>query len=102
MISNSVKDMIPKIQQYFAGQPITKAWLFGSCSRGEETKDSDIDSLVTYDDSEAISLLTISRITITLTKILNKKVDIVEDDCLLPFARKYVDNDKILIYEREN
>lgn len=102
MISNSVKDMIPKIRQYFAGQPITKAWLFGSCSRGEETKDSDVDILVTYDDSEAISLLTISRMTVTLAKILNKKVDIVEDDCLLPFARKYVDNDKILIYEREN
>lgn len=29
--------MIPKIQQYFASQSVNKAWLFGSCSRGEET-----------------------------------------------------------------
>jgi len=102
MISKSVKDMIPKIRQYFASQPITRAWLFGSCSRGEETANSDIDILVTYYDSDSISLLTISRMTVTLTKILNKKVDIIEDDCLLPFARKRVDNDKILIYERKS
>ena len=43
MISKNVQNMIPKIQDFFVGQPITKAWLFGSCSRGEETTDSDID-----------------------------------------------------------
>ena len=53
---------INTIRQYFATQPIKKAWLFGSCSRGEERADSDIDILVEYNDSDSISLLTISRI----------------------------------------
>ena len=29
MISNDVKNMIPKIQQFFIEQPVKKAWLFG-------------------------------------------------------------------------
>lgn len=101
-MSNAVKDMIPKIQKYFTNQPIRRAWLFGSCSRGEETVDSDVDILVTYDDSDSMSLLTISRMIVTLGKILNRQVDLVEDDCLLPFARNSVDMDKVLIYERKN
>ena len=37
--------IIPSIQRYFATQPIAKAWLFGSYSRGEESADSDVDIL---------------------------------------------------------
>lgn len=41
MVSERIKLLIPKIQEFMAGQPIQRAWLFGSCSRGEETSDSD-------------------------------------------------------------
>ena len=66
------------IRQYFATQPIKKAWLFGSCSRGEDTPDSDIDILVEYNDSNSISLMTISRIMTSLIKKLNRKFYLVE------------------------
>lgn len=94
--------MVNKIQHYFSTQPIDKAWLFGSYSRGEETPESDIDILVRYDEDADISLATISGIMVNLGKILQRRVDIVEEGCLLPFARNSVDNDKILIYERKN
>lgn len=90
------------IKRFFASQSVEKAWLFGSFSRGEDTPESDIDILVRYNDNAEISLMTISKITVALEKLLKRKVDIVEDDCLLPFARESVDHDKILIYEREN
>ena len=90
------------IRQYFATQPIKKAWLFGSCSRGEETADSDIDILVEYSDSDSISLMTISKIITSLSKKLNRKIDIVENGCLLPFAQMSVEDDKQLIYERND
>lgn len=90
------------IRQYLATQPIKKAWLFGSCSRGEERADSDIDILVEYSDSDSISLMTISRIITSLSKKLNRKIDIVENGCLLPFAQMSVEDDKQLIYERIN
>lgn len=102
MISNEVRLLIPKIQAYLAGQPIKQAWLFGSCSRGEESKDSDIDILVQYNEEERVTLLTISRIIRDLGKTLKRNVDLVEEDCLLPFAAESVQQDKILIYERNH
>lgn len=99
MLSSSVQVLIPKIQMYFAKQPIARAWLFGSCSRGEETPESDIDILVQYKAGEQISLFTISRMVGALQKILNKQVDLVEDGQVLPFAYRSVYRDRILIYE---
>ena len=90
------------IRQYFATQPIKKAWLFGSCSRDEDTPDSDIDILVEYNDSNSISLMTISRIMTSLSKKLNRKIDLVEAGCLLPFVEMSVEKDKKLIYERKD
>lgn len=90
------------IRQYLATQPIKKAWLFGSCSRGEDRADSDIDILVEYNDSNSISLMTISKIITSLSKKLNRKIDIVEEGCLLPFAKMSVEKDKQLIYERKD
>ena len=90
------------IRQYFATQPIKKAWLFGSCSRGEDTPDSDIDILVEYNDSNSISLMTISRIMTSLSKKLNRKIDLVEAGCLLPFVEMSVEKDKKMIYERKD
>lgn len=100
MLSSNIQELIPKIQTYFAEQPIARAWLFGSCSRGEETPDSDIDILVQYKDGERISLFTISRIMGALQKILNKQVDLVEEGGILPFASESIYRDRILIYER--
>ena len=100
MPSAEVQEMIPKIQAYLATQPVERAYLFGSCSRGEETPESDVDLLVTYTDSDSLSLMDISRMMVDLKKRLKRPVDLVEDECLMPFARPSVDHDKIMIYER--
>ncbi|MBP3471763.1 MAG: nucleotidyltransferase domain-containing protein [Paraprevotella sp.] len=102
MISNSIKRVLPKIRKYLSGQPVSRAWLFGSCSRGEEGPESDVDILVCYDEQADVSLTTISRIMVALGKIVNRKVDLIEEDCLLPFAVESANRDKILIYERED
>ena len=100
MPSAEVQKMIPQIQEYLATQPVERAYLFGSCSRGEETKESDVDLLVTYTDSDKISLMDISRMMVNLSKKINRRVDLVEDEYLRPFARPSVEHDKIMIYER--
>ena len=93
--------MIPKIQRFCVNQPIKKAWLFGSCSRGEETPDSDIDILVEYDRlNERISLMRMAGMMLSLEDLLHRKVDMVESDRLLPFAQESVNHDKLLVYER--
>ena len=100
MPSAEVQNIIPKIQAYFATQPVERAYLFGSCSRGEERPDSDVDLLVTYTDSDSISLMDIGGMIIDLGNIIHRPVDLIEDQYLMPFARKTADHDKIMIYER--
>lgn len=101
-MKKSIEALIPKIQEYFSQQPIEKAWIFGSCSRGENTKNSDVDILVKYTENQTISLFTISKIMVNLSKLINKKVDLVEDGQLMDFAVESVNRDKILIYERKD
>ena len=102
MSIENAQQMIPKIQAYFANQPIKKAWLFGSFSRGEEGPDSDVDILVEYEDSDNISLFAISRMITSLKRILNRKVDLVENGCVMSFAEDSVYKDRILIYKGKN
>ena len=96
----STKAMTKTIADYFKTQPVSRAWLFGSFARGEETPDSDIDILVEYDKDAKITLLTISHMMGELEKNIGRRVDLVEDGCLLPFAVESANRDKKLIYER--
>ena len=87
------------IAEYFKTQPVLKAWLFGSYSRGEQTKDSDVDILVLLDKSCPIGLKFFGMWN-DLEELLGRKVDLVSDGTLLPFAQQSAEKDKILIYER--
>ncbi len=100
MPSKDVQNIIPDIQHFLATQPVEYAYLFGSCSRGEETPDSDVDLLVKYTNPNQLSLFDISRMMLTLGKIIHRKVDLVEEDGLMPFAQASANRDKIKIYER--
>ncbi len=101
-MKSATKDYIYKIAEYFKSQPVIRAWLFGSYSRGDETADSDIDILVDYDKSSKLSLLTICSMMTDLEDILGKRVDLVENGRLKDFAVSSANNNMILIYERAN
>ena len=92
--------MTKTIADYFRTQPVLKAWLFGSYSRGEQNEDSDVDILVQYDRSQRIGLLKIAGMHIDLENLIGHKVDIVEEGTLRPWAVESVNKDKYLIYER--
>ena len=91
--------MIQTLADYFKTQPVLKAWLFGSFARGEETPLSDVDILVLLDHSQPIGLKFFGMWN-DLEKLLDRKVDLVEDGELLPFAEETANQDKQLIYER--
>lgn len=100
MLTPEVKSIIKLLQEYFATKPVVKVWLFGSCSRGEETDKSDIDIIVQYDSNVKVGLLMIGGIYMDLKALLGREIDLVEEGTLLPFAQESAENDKILIYER--
>ncbi len=91
--------MTKKIAEYFKTQPVLKAWIFGSFARGEERADSDVDILVVLDNSTPVGLKFFGMYE-DLKELLGRNVDLVVDRSLAPFARKSVDRDKILVYER--
>lgn len=94
--------LINVIRAYFATQPVLKAWLFGSYARGEQTPDSDVDILVVFDEENGrkVSLLRHIGIALGLEDLLGKKVDLITEGTLLPFAKETADKDEVLIYER--
>lgn len=89
-----------QVQRYLAQIPVTKAWVFGSFARGEETEHSDLDLLVDYDKTKKISLLDIVRYKLDLEKLIGRDVDLIENGCLKPFAISSAERDKYLVYER--
>ena len=103
MINLFVSEILPKIREYFKSQPVRKVWLFGSFSRNEETETSDIDILVDYDESRGVvSLFKMGGMLMDLSKIAGRRVDLVEVNGIMDFAKASIERDKILIYEREN
>ncbi len=87
------------IQAYLASMPIDKAWIFGSFARGEETDHSDIDILVQFTKGVKLGFRYFHFIS-DLEAISNRKIDLVEISTLDPFVVPYVNQDKVLIYER--
>ncbi len=95
-------DMIHTIQQYLSTQPVERAWLFGSFSRGEETAYSDVDILFVPDKTQHFSLFTLGGMYEDLKELLGREVDLITEGSLMDFAKESAERDKILIYERAN
>ncbi len=99
-MSTEVANMIPTMRRFFAKQPVKRAYLFGSFSRGEETPESDVDILVDLDKTKPIGLFQYVNMKLDLQDLLHREVDLVENGELLPFAKESANRDKLLIYER--
>ena len=93
--------ILSKISNYFSSQPIDKAWIFGSFARSDENQQSDIDILVNFSPLAKITLFRYIHIINDLKVLTGRKIDLVEDGQLKPFAKANAENEKILIYEKK-
>lgn len=96
---NFGSEQIKQLQQYFAKQPVLKAYLFGSQSKGTATSTSDIDILVELDYSQPIGLEFI-QMQLDLQQLLTAKVDLVSARGLSKHIKPFIDAEKQLIYAR--
>ena len=96
----STLEIAKTIADYFATQPVTKAWLFGSYARGDQREDSDVDLLVTLDHSTPVGIKYFGMWS-DLEELLGRNVDLITEGSLIPAANESANRDKILIYERE-
>ena len=93
------KEVSHTIQEYFKTQPVEKAWVFGSFSRGEERPESDVDIMVSLIPETRLGLKFFAM-NLELEQLLNRPVDLVIEGDLLPFAEETANRDKILVYAR--
>lgn len=93
------QNLIMILRDYFSNQPVLKAWLFGSVSRGEATPDSDVDILVVFDDN--VGLFKYGAMIEDLEQLLNLRIDLVSETSLLPWVKETIQNERVLIYERK-
>lgn len=93
--------VIDILRDYFKSKPVEKAWVFGSFSRGEERDDSDIDIIVSLSPDARMGLSYYGMIC-DLEDRLSRPVDMVREGQLLPFAAESANQDKILVYKRNN
>lgn len=88
-----------QIKDFFRNKPVLRAYLFGSEARNESEKNSDIDILVELDYSKPIGLEFV-KMQLELEELLNKKVDLLSSRGISKYIQPYINQDKILIYEK--
>jgi predicted nucleotidyltransferase len=97
----SREEVINRFKKYFETQPwASKAWLFGSLARGENTPDSDIDICIDVPTDSRLTLFDLAEIQENLQNISNKKVDVVMLGGLRPAMKARIEKEMMLIYEK--
>jgi hypothetical protein len=74
---------------------VKKIGVFGSCVRGEQKPESDIDIYVEYEKTP--SLLEIAGLENFLADHLHEKIDLVPEICIRPELRKNILSELVLI-----
>jgi len=95
----SLKDhdeIYKKIENFLIKNGAIKISIFGSYSRGEETKDSDIDILVAFSDRK--SLFDLVEIEYKLEELIGIKVDLLTEKSISPYLIDDIKKEMVVIY----
>ena len=91
----SIEKTKEKILPVLKIHSVKRAGIFGSYSRGDFKKNSDIDLLVEI--KKRISLLDFIGLKLELEEVLGKKVDLVEYTAIKPILKEKILNEEIRI-----
>lgn len=96
MTKNEVKKKINQHRTLLKEEyHVKKVGIFGSVARGEQNKTSDIDILVEL--NSPIGFFAFIRLEKTLSRFLNKKVDLVTKKALKPAIKKEIMKELIYV-----
>ena len=95
-MSKKIIELQKKIIPILEKNDVVRASVFGSCVRGEETPESDIDILVELRETKG--LLFLAGLKFELEDALGKKVDLLTYKAINPRLEKYIYQDEIKIY----
>ncbi|KYC53184.1 MAG: Nucleotidyltransferase domain protein [Candidatus Methanofastidiosum methylothiophilum] len=96
---NSIKDhdkLYKKIETFLTKKGAIKISIFGSYSRGDENKNSDIDILVVFSDRK--SLFDLVEIEDQLEELIGIKVDLLTEKSISPYLIDDIRKEMVVIY----
>ena len=94
-MNNNIKEIRQKILPILQEYGVKRIALFGSCTRGEMKKNSDIDILIEI--KADISLLGFVELQQRIEEALGRKVDLVEYDTLKPLLRERILKEQVVL-----
>ncbi len=94
--NKEIENIKSKIIKILKESKVKEAGIFGSYSRGEQKKDSDIDIAVNIED-ENMSLLGFIGLKLALEDALGKKVDLVEYSAIKSLIKDRILNEEVRI-----
>jgi uncharacterized protein len=92
-IKTRLRKNLPDLQQRYG---VSDLWLFGSYARHEQSQDSDLDVLVSFDNPH-LSLIQFIQLELELSELLGVKVDLVERDSLKPVVSQHILHEVITV-----
>ncbi len=88
----AISENLPSLEKTFF---VKKIGIFGSMSRGDQTKKSDVDIIVEF--YQPVSFFEFLELESFLSKLLKKKVDLATKKALKPAIKKGVLKDVIYV-----
>ncbi|MEK6824357.1 MAG: nucleotidyltransferase family protein [Nanoarchaeota archaeon] len=92
---SEIESIKEKIVPLLKENKVTKAGIFGSYARGEQTEKSDVDILVEVNDS--MGLIAFISLKMLIEKAIKRKVDLVEYAGIRKELKKNILNEEIPI-----
>ncbi len=79
-----------ELKKYCSSKGIDEVYIFGSYSHASATKESDLDILVNFEFNKNPSIYSFLEIEEDLSRLLNKKVELVTKNSILNSPNKYL------------
>ena len=87
-------------EAFKSDERILAAWVFGSYARSESKDMSDIDIMISVDETSDFSLFDLADLQYKCEQTTDKNIDLVVEGSLDPAIKEKVEQDLIIIYEK--
>ena len=92
---NELKNIINPIAESYG---VERVFMFGSCARGNQNENSDLDLRI--DKGDISDYFVLSAFNLDIEDALNETVDIITTGSLDSYFLDKIKNEEVLIYER--
>lgn len=92
---NSLKSQA--VREILVRNHVAHAYVVGSCARGEERVDSDIDLVFAKAPGSTLTLFNIGDMKVSLEETLGRPVDLVSEPSIRPQFKEAFQRDKVII-----